>query len=149
MEFVGYLALIGIGIVLSLTGGGGSLLSVPILVYLFSLDVVTASSYSLFIVGTTSLIGAWLKQKDQRIDIRSGMIFTACSVIAIFTTRRWIVPSIPDEVLVYDNVTLTKRGLILGVFALLAIASSLAILLRRSYDSEQQEQPRLKLMLPV
>jgi len=135
--------------VLALTGGGGSLLSVPILVYLFSLDVVTASSYSLFIVGTTSLIGAWLKQKDQRIDIRSGIIFTACSVIAIFSTRKWIVPSIPDEILVYDDVTLTKRALILGVFALLAIVSSLAVLLKRHYNSAQQEQPKLKLLVPV
>ncbi|HEX6890718.1 MAG TPA: sulfite exporter TauE/SafE family protein, partial [Chryseolinea sp.] len=148
MEIIGYIALIGIGMVLALTGGGGSLLSVPILVYLFSLDVVIASSYSLFIVGTTSLIGAWLKQKDHRIDIRSGIIFSACSVIAIFSTRRWIVPAIPDEVLVYDDVALTKRVLILAVFALLAIASSLAILLKRGYNSHQ-DQPRLKLLAPV
>jgi uncharacterized membrane protein YfcA len=139
----------GIGMVLALTGGGGSLLSVPILVYLFSLDVVTATSYSLFIVGTTSLLGAWLKQKDQRIDIRSGIIFTSCSVIAIFSTRKWIMPSIPDELFIYDNVAITKRVLILGVFAFLAIVSSLAILLKRNDNTEQQEQSRLKLLVPV
>jgi len=149
LEIIGYIALIGIGMVLALTGGGGSLLSVPILVYLFSLDVVTATSYSLFIVGTTSLFGAWLKQKDQRIDIRSGIIFTACSVVAIFSTRKWIVPSIPDEVFVYGNVALTKRVLILGVFALLAIVSSMAILLKRNYKTEKLEPPRLKMLVPV
>jgi uncharacterized membrane protein YfcA len=149
VEVVGYIALIGIGMVLALIGGGGSLLSVPILVYLFSLDVVTASSYSLFIVGTTSLIGAWLKQKDHRIDVRSGIMFSACSVVAIFSTRKWIVPAIPNEVLIYDNVTLTKRVLILGVFAFLAIASSLAILLNRGNNSGHQDRPRLKLLAPV
>jgi uncharacterized protein len=78
LEILGYIALIAVGMVLSMIGGGGSLLSVPILVYLFSLDVITASSYSLFIVGTTSLFGAWLKQKDQRVDMRSGFIFISC-----------------------------------------------------------------------
>lgn len=149
MEIFGYIALIGIGMVLALTGGGGSLLSVPILVYLFSLDVVTASSYSLFIVGTTSLLGAWLKQKDQRVDMRSGFIFIICSVIAIFSTRRWIVPSIPDEVFIYDNITLTKRALILGLFALFAITSALAVLLRRNHNSTPVEESRLSLLVPV
>jgi uncharacterized protein len=149
LEIIGYIALIGIGMVLSLIGGGGSLLSVPILVYIFGLDVVTASSYSLFIVGTTSLFGAWLKQKDQRVDIRSGITFIACSVIAIFSTRRWIVPSIPDEVFIYDEITLTKRALILGVFALLAITSSLIILLKRNYDSTLPVESRLSLLVPV
>jgi uncharacterized membrane protein YfcA len=149
LEIIGYIALIGIGMVLSLIGGGGSLLSVPILVYIFALDVVTASSYSLFIVGTTSLLGAWLKQQEHRIDIRSGIIFTICSVTAIFSTRRWIVPSIPNEVFIYDGIPLTKRVLILGVFALLAIASSLAILLKRNPNSEQREKSRLTLLVPV
>ena len=149
MEIFGYIALIAIGMVLAMIGGGGSLLSVPILVYVFSLDVVTASSYSLFIVGTTSLFGAWLKQKDQRVDIRSGITFIACSVIAIFSTRRWIVPSIPDEVLIYDEFTLTKRALILGVFALLAITSSLAILLKRNQEGTLPVESRLSLLVPV
>jgi uncharacterized membrane protein YfcA len=149
LEILGYIALIAVGMVLAMIGGGGSLLSVPILVYLFSLDVITASSYSLFIVGTTSLFGAWLKQKDQRVDMRSGFIFIACSVIAIFSTRRWIMPSIPDEVFIYDNITLTKRALILGLFALFAIISSLAILLKRNHNTTVGEESRLSLLVPV
>jgi uncharacterized membrane protein YfcA len=117
MEFVGFFALIGIGVVVSLMGGGGSLLSVPILVYLFSLDVVTASSYSLFIVGITSLLGAVLKnQKEQPVDIRFVIIFCAGSVVAIFSTRKWILPSIPEEVMFRNDFFLPKRALILGGF---------------------------------
>jgi uncharacterized membrane protein YfcA len=149
MEFVGYFALIGIGMILALIGGGGSLLSVPILVYLFSLDVVTASSYSLFIVGTTSLVGARLKQKEQRVDMQSASIFSACSVVAIFFTRKWIVPRIPEEILFFDHFPITKRVLMLGIFALLAIASALAILLKNNLPSPSRGRSGLKLLIPV
>jgi uncharacterized protein len=149
MELVGYLALIGIGIVLSLMGGGGSLLSVPILVYLFSLDIVTASSYSLFIVGTTSLLGALLKHKEQRADLRAGIIFSMSSVVAVFSTRKWIIPSIPEEILLGNDLVVTKRALILGVFAMLVIASSLMILLKHGWASSDHGKQRLKYLLPV
>src|SRR5690349_11684217 len=127
MELIGYISLIFIGIVLSLIGGGGSILSIPILVYLFSLDVITASSYSLFIVGTTSLIGAWLKQKDHRLDTRAGITFGICSATAIFCTRTWIIPRIPETMLVGD-LMITKHVLIMTLFVLLASASALTVL---------------------
>lgn len=149
MEYIGYLALIGIGVVLSVMGGGGSLLSVPILVYLFSLDIVTASSYSLFIVGTTSLVGAILKQKEQQADMRSGMLFSVSSVIAIFSTRKWILPGIPDVVLVSDSIHITKRALILGIFALLALTASLIILLKHDWSSNDYGKQKFKFLLPV
>lgn len=149
MELAGYLALIGIGVVLSIIGGGGSLLSLPILVYLFSLDIVTASSYSLFIVGTTSLLGAFLKQKEHRADMRSGILFSMSSVIAIFSTRKWILPCIPEEVLFGSSLLVTKRDLILGVFALLAIASALTILLKHNWPPGDHGKQRLKFLLPA
>ncbi|HEX5168215.1 MAG TPA: sulfite exporter TauE/SafE family protein [Cyclobacteriaceae bacterium] len=149
MEFAGYLALISIGIILSIIGGGGSLLSVPILVYLFSLDIVMASSYSLFIVGTTSLLGALLKQKEERVDMRSGIIFSGSSVVAIFSTRKWILPSIPGEIMIGDSILLTKRALILTVFALLAMTASLIILLKHDWSSADHRKQQLKFLLPV
>jgi len=149
MEFIGYIALIGIGVILSLIGGGGSMLSMPILVYIFSLDVVTASSYSLFIVGTTSLFGAWLKQKEQWIDIRSGMIFLACSAVAIFSARKWIVPGIPAELFLFNSVMLSRRLLMVGVFAFLAIVSSVAILLKSDMQSQRPGPTKLKLLVPT
>lgn len=149
MELVGYLALIGIGIILSLMGGGGSLLSVPILVYLFSLDVVTASSYSLFIVGTTSLFGALLKQKEQQADLKAGIIFSICSVVAVFSTRKWIIPSIPEVVRFGNDLLVTKRALILGIFAILVIVASLMILLKRTWATIEPAKQRLKFLVPV
>jgi uncharacterized membrane protein YfcA len=149
MDYLGYFALIGIGLILSLTGAGGSLLSLPILVYLFSLDVVTASSYSLFIVGTTSLIGAWLEHKRHRVDFRTGIVFGIFSVISIFVTRTWIVPRIPDEILLSDSLTVTKRVLMLGIFALLAISSSAIILLKHTWTTSHTAESRLKFLIPT
>jgi uncharacterized protein len=75
MEFIGYLAAIFIGLILGLLGSGGSILSIPILVYIFKVDAVTASAYSLFVVGVTSLVGAIPKYKEQLVNIRTGLLF--------------------------------------------------------------------------
>ncbi|MFM8485534.1 MAG: sulfite exporter TauE/SafE family protein, partial [Bacteroidota bacterium] len=55
MMILGFIASVLIGISLGLIGGGGSILTVPVLVYLFGVDPVLATAYSLFIVGATSL----------------------------------------------------------------------------------------------
>ena len=60
MEIAGYIAAILIGISLGLIGGGGSILTVPVLVYLFHIEPVLATTWSLFIVGVTSLTGICL-----------------------------------------------------------------------------------------
>src|SRR5688500_19835862 len=108
MEILGYVASIGIGIILGLLGGGGSILSIPILVYLFQVDVVMASAYSLFVVGFTSLIGAIPKYKDHLVDIRTGMLFGLPSIISIFVTRKWIVPAIPEVIFEADGFVFSR-----------------------------------------
>jgi uncharacterized protein len=124
MEVFGYIAAVSIGIILGLMGGGGSILSIPILVYLFHVDAVMASAYSLFIVGTTSLVGAIPKYREHLVNIRTGFIFGIPSIASIFITRKWIVPAIPDVIFTIDDFQLTKRILLLGIFALLMILAS-------------------------
>jgi len=128
MEVFGYIASVIIGFVLGLLGGGGSILSIPILVYLFHVDAVTASAYSLFIVGATSLAGAVPKYRDHLVNIKTGILFGIPSIIAIFITRRWIVPAIPDVIFQTEALTLTKRLLVLGIFAVLMILASLSMI---------------------
>ncbi|HEX8039397.1 MAG TPA: sulfite exporter TauE/SafE family protein [Chryseosolibacter sp.] len=128
MEIIGFLASIAIGLILGLLGGGGSILAIPILVYLFHIDAVMASAYSLFIVGITSLIGAIPKYKDHLVDIRTGTLFGLPSIAAIFITRKWVVPAIPDVVFQAGAFTFSKRLLLLGLFALLMVAASMSIL---------------------
>ncbi len=124
MEWLGYIFSVLIGLILGLIGGGGSILSIPILVYIFHVDAVTASAYSLFIVGMTSLTGAIPKYKDHLVDMRTGLLFGIPSILTIFSTRKWIIPAIPDVILQTNFFVLPKRVLILGVFALLMITAS-------------------------
>lgn len=85
-----------IGISLGLIGGGGSILTVPVLVYLFKVEPVMATAYSLFIVGLSSLVGAFPKYKSGMIDLKTALVFGVPSIIAVFITRKILVPNIPD-----------------------------------------------------
>ena len=58
MEILGFIGAVLMGVVLGLIGGGGSILTVPMLVYLFQIDPIVATAYSLFIVGVSALVGA-------------------------------------------------------------------------------------------
>lgn len=137
MEIAGYIASVFIGLILGILGGGGSILSIPILVYLFKLDPVTASAYSLFIVGITSFIGAVPKYREHLVDIRTGITFGIPSVATIFSTRKWIVPAIPQEIFQVGDFIITKRILLLCVFAILMIIASVAMIMgRREQDYE-------------
>jgi uncharacterized protein len=139
MEIIGYIASICIGLILGLLGGGGSILSIPILVYLFQMDAIMASAYSLFIVGVTSFVGAIPKYRDHLVNIRTGILFGIPSIITIFCTRKWIIPAIPEVILQTDSFTLTKRILVLGIFALLMILASFSMIRgRREITSDAQ-----------
>lgn len=128
MVILGYIALLFVGLVLGTLGGGGSILSVPILVYIFSLNPVTATAYSLFVVGSTSLVGSILKYRDQMVDIRTAILFGIPSLLTIFSMRNWVVPNIPEVLLQAGNFSCTRRGIILGTFALLMIGASRAMI---------------------
>lgn len=147
MEVSGYLAAIGIGLILGLLGGGGSILSIPILVYLFHLDAVTASAYSLFIVGTTSFVGAIPKYKDHLVNIRTGILFGLPSIVSIFITRKWIVPDIPDIIFHLGSFALTKRVLILGIFAVLMILASFSMIRDRRELGSDTRNVRIFLLV--
>lgn len=139
METVGYIASVCIGLILGLLGGGGSILSIPILVYLFHIEATVASAYSLFIVGVTSFVGAIPKYKEHLVNIRTGLAFGVPSIVSIFATRRWIVPAIPDVVWQAEVFTLTKRILVLGIFALLMILASFSMIRgRKELVAEEQ-----------
>jgi uncharacterized membrane protein YfcA len=128
VEIIGYIVSVFIGFLLGLLGGGGSILSIPILVYLFNIEPVLASAYSLFIVGATSLAGAIPKYRDHLVNIKTGILFGIPSIITIFSTRKWIVPSIPNVVYQTQSFTITKRILLLGIFALLMLLASIPMI---------------------
>ncbi|MEY3946688.1 MAG: hypothetical protein RJB03_1394 [Bacteroidota bacterium] len=138
MEIIGYLASLIIGLSLGLIGGGGSILTVPVLVYLFGIDPVLATAYSLFIVGSTSLVGALPKYKNGEINIKTAIIFGIPSILAVYATRAFIVPAIPSTIINLGSWTLTKPLLMMMIFAVLMVFASVSMI--RSKDNKKQDQ---------
>jgi len=128
MEIIGYLSSIIIGISLGLIGGGGSILTVPVLVYLFGVDAVLATAYSLFIVGFTSAVGAVNYFRKGLVNVKTALVFGAPSIIAVFITRAYLVPAIPKEVFNVGDFVVTKGILLLLLFAVLMIVASYSMI---------------------
>lgn len=128
MEIVGYIASLVIGISLGLIGGGGSILTVPVLVYLFGVEPVVATAYSLFIVGSTSLVGSFPKYKSGEINLKTALIFGIPSIAAVYATRAFIVPAIPSEVFTIGSLVVTKSLLMMILFAILMVFASVSMI---------------------
>lgn len=143
MDTAGYSASILIGISLGLIGGGGSILTVPVLVYLFNLDVVLATVYSLFIVGSTSAVGSFSYFKKGLVNIKTAIVFGMPSIAAIFLTRQYVLPAIPQNVFTVGTHTLTRNILLMLLFAILMITASYSMIkkhTRLANDKTQQKQ---------
>lgn len=128
MEILGYIGAVVMGLSLGLIGGGGSILTVPILVYLFSVDAVLATAYSLFIVGLTSLIGSFSHARMGNIHWRMALVFGLPSILAVYATRAWLVPAIPDPIIATSSFVVSKPMGILFLFALLMVAAAYSMI---------------------
>lgn len=128
MEYLGYIAAIGIGLILGMLGGGGSILSIPVLVYLFDIEPVRATAYSLFVVGITSATGVIPRYRSNLINLQAGIVFGLPSILAIFITRKWLVALIPDTLFSIGDYLVTKRMLILLLFAALMLLASVPMI---------------------
>lgn len=142
MEFIGYVAAIFMGLSLGLLGGGGSILTVPILVYFFGLDALSATTGSLFVVGMTALLGAILAARRGLVDLKTGFLFALPSFAGVYLVRHHLLPAIPAEIPVFSSFTLSKSLLILGGFALLMVFASVAMI-RPSEPRVSTEMPRI------
>src|SRR5690606_35554315 len=127
MQMLGYLGALIIGVVLGLIGGGGSILTVTVLVYLMFMNPVTATAYSLFIVGVSSLIGAVQNIKKVLVDIKTAIVFAIPAFIAVYSTRKYIVPAIPNELFSIGNFLVTKNIGIMIFFALIMLFASMSM----------------------
>lgn len=130
MELFGYFGALCIGLILGLTGGGGSILTVPILVYIMLIDPIIATAYSLFIVGTTSAFGAFQNYRKGLVDIKNGFLFAIPSFIAVYITRRFLVPLIPDTIL-EQPFLLTKSKFLMVFFAVIMVLAAISMLKKK------------------
>jgi uncharacterized membrane protein YfcA len=137
-EIIGYAAAVLIGLSLGLIGGGGSILTVPVLVYLFHVDTVSATSFSLFVVGVTALV-----------DLPMAAMFGAPSIVAVWVTRKFIMPMIPLVIELPGGHAITKPMLLMGLFALLMLGSAAAMIRGKKGNAEavQRKSPSVPMVM--
>ena len=128
MEIAGYIASLFIGISLGLIGGGGSILTVPVMVYLFGVPTLQAISYSLFIVGITSLVGAFNNYRKGQVSLKTAFIFGSTSIITVFITRKFIIPAIPENLFTIGDYTFTLSLVTMLLFAVVMLLASIAMI---------------------
>jgi len=136
MEIAGYLLASLVGVSLGLIGGGGSILTVPILVYLMGINPVLATSYSLFIVGSTSLVGAVNNYSRGFVNIRTAFLFGISSIVTVFITRKVLMPKIPSVLYQSTDFVFTQSMATMVLFAILMLLASIAMIRSDEDDIE-------------
>ncbi len=132
MEIAGYLAALLIGISLGLIGGGGSILTIPVLVYLFHIQPSLATGYSLFIVGCSSLAGAYKNFRRGNIHFKAAFYFGISSIITVVLIRKFLLPIIPEHLFLIENFYVTKSLVTMLLFAIVMIIASLNMISKES-----------------
>lgn len=128
LEVLGYFGALLIGIILGITGGGGSILTVPTLVYILNYNPIIATAYSLFIVGTTSGIGTIQNFKKGLVVPKKAFQFAVPSLIGVYLTRKFIVPNIPDVVFYFGSLKLSKDTFLMILFAVVMLFAAYSML---------------------
>jgi uncharacterized protein len=141
MVTAGYIASFFIGLTLGLLGGGGSILTVPVLVYLFSIEPVLATSYSLFIVGTTSLTGVLSKIRERQVDWKAALVFGLPSLLMVFLTRKFVLPAIPHELFSIGTLDITRPKFLLLLFASLMVFAAFRMIREKKIHVGEDHEP--------
>lgn len=139
LELLGYIGALCIGLVLGITGGGGSILTVPILVYVLCLNPLIATAYSLFIVGTTSAFGTVRNFKKGLVAPKTAIQFAIPSVIGVYLTRKFVVHHLPDVIFYFGSAKLTKATFLMLIFAVVMFLAAYSML-KPSKNIEESEK---------
>lgn len=148
LEIFGFSASILIGVSLGLIGGGGSILTLPVLVYLLHLNPVVSTAYSLFIVGSTSLVGSVNYMRKDLVNYRAAVVFAIPSFVAVFLTRKYLVPAIPESLFYVGNFEVSKNIAIMVFFALIMLAASYSMITDKK-KAEVDNNEELKFNYPL
>lgn len=142
IELLGYFGALLIGIVLGLIGGGGSILTVPVLVYLLQINPITATAYSLFVVGASALVGAFRNMQKGLVDFRTAIVFAIPAFIAVYITRKWLVPAIPETLLTLGDFVIDKRIGIMVFFAIIMLVAAVSMIRNKRTDTGEELEVR-------
>ncbi|MBP9104735.1 MAG: sulfite exporter TauE/SafE family protein [Chitinophagaceae bacterium] len=151
MEILGYLASILIGVSLGMIGSGGSILTVPVLVYLMGINPLLATTSSLFIVGIASLVGGFRSYSKQQVDFKAVIEFGIPSILSIFITRHYLLPALPETIVTIGSIVVSKSMFLMVVFAILMLAASISMIRGRNdhINEKLSETDRHNKVLPL
>lgn len=142
MDILGYVLAVMVGISLGLIGSGGSILTVPVLVYIMGVNPVLATAYSLFIVGSTALVGGVQNALQKKVDFKTVLIFGIPSIAAVYATRMWLLPFIPKELFTIGSLVITKSIALMLLFAVVMILASVSMI--KPGKNKQQEEDTIR-----
>jgi len=135
-DIFGYFGALLVGLVLGLMGGCCSILTVPIFVYLFALNPITATAYSLFVVGSTSLVGTLRNIKKKTIVLKPALVFAAPALVAVFLTRKFLIPALPNSLFSFGNFEVTKSIFIMLLFSIVMVLASVSMIRNKNPEQE-------------
>lgn len=146
-EILGYTGALLIGVILGLIGGGGSILTVPLLVYFLAINPVTATAYSLFAVGAASLVGAVKNMQKGRVDIPTAVVFSIPAFIAVYITRKFILPAIPEKIFAIGNFDVTKDVGIMLFFTFIMLLAAVSMIKKQKFKIDKDQPVKMNYLL--
>ncbi|WP_353119719.1 sulfite exporter TauE/SafE family protein [Myroides odoratus] len=142
IEIVGYALALLVGISLGLIGSGGSILTVPILVYILKIEPFLATAYSLFIVGSTALVGGIQNAINRKVNYKLVVLFGLPSLLAVYVMRAYVLPLVPDTIII-GSLNLSKNVVLMVLFALVMFTSAMKMIRPKAITPNQtQSQPQ-------
>lgn len=127
IELIGYALALLIGVSLGLIGSGGSILTVPILVYIMKIEPFLATAYSLFIVGSTAAVGSVKNVVDKKVNFKIVLLFGLPSLLAVYVTRAFLLPLVP-ETLAIGSLEFSKNIALMVLFAIVMFAAAIKMI---------------------
>ncbi len=144
MEILGYVLAFIVGLSLGLIGGGGSILTLPILVYIMGVEAELGTAYSLFIVGTTALVSGLQYAKQKKVELKTAVIFGIPSIVSVYLTRAFLVPVIPNPVFSTSTFILDKNTSFMLLFSIVMLLAAFSMLKpgKKKTEPEVNSQPQ-------
>ncbi|MFN4198542.1 MAG: sulfite exporter TauE/SafE family protein [Flavobacterium sp.] len=146
-QLIGFALAVLVGVSLGLIGSGGSILTVPILVYVMGVSPVLATAYSLFIVGATALVGGVQNALLKKVDFRTVLVFGIPSIAGVYATRSYILPRIPEEIVTLGHFVVTKSIALMVLFAVVMLLASFSMI--RPSRQAIEESTQIKFNYPL
>ena len=124
LEILGYFLFLFAGLFFGLFGSGGSIIIIPILIYIYQLSIYEATSYSLLLVFLISVFGTIKHIKQKNFDIQNIIIFITPTLFFTAISRVFLFPNIPDFIAILN---ISKDNLLMILFSIVIFFSGISV----------------------